>query len=585
MILNDIFRAWLSSNNDLAKTLKANTWKSFHRLLENVQSTPLQSMNHELELTVALNLCVSAWLRNDKESSFTIAKTVTSTVKRVTNTINVNKVIGHNFNDVFQALTSINLYQHLSKTSLDIVLTLLSFIILFSQLEETIIQQFLSFSIKIKKSLRELDTGNLCDEEMKPKRLSLQSKAGHEVQYDHALLGHLIAAKYGLGPEDCEYEGIDHLHATLLRAAGHQQQDAVLALCDRAHQRRQTEAVNSLGLLMEGQLLLKENKIHGALSVFKTIIQKEPENEKAYVAIARCFEIQGKKRQEIETLKILCKIQHFKKCNQSNSGMMNLEDRIIETLLATEPQSYERSLLTLARKCFESGDMVTSSERYLDTLALLEGGEVDLDEDRDVIYQEAVLSLMIIKKYEDCMTLCKYLQEVETVKKRKSRENSYFKLITNFLVGKVYYHLAELRPAIKNLDVSLQACRSLSTEGQNKQKRRKLDTDSLDANSEEGGSSKPLSDPQIVLMLMSRLYFEKSQVLKQLGDLTSQSTALKFSLRLHFSDPVHRIYSELQGRGVEEQGLGLDTAAAKPQSGSDNLCLQFLTDFSNVGKV
>ena len=123
MILNDIFRAWLSLNDDLAKTLKADTWKSFHRLLENVQSTPSQSMNHELELTVALNLCVSAWLRKDKESGLTIAKAVTSTVKRVVCNINVNKVIGHNFNDVFQAVLCI--IHEFVPAALEILLTLL----------------------------------------------------------------------------------------------------------------------------------------------------------------------------------------------------------------------------------------------------------------------------------------------------------------------------------------------------------------------------------------------------------------------------------------------------------------------------
>ena len=589
MTLNDIFRAWLSSNDDLAKTLTANSWKSFFRLLENVQSTPFQSMDSELELTVAHNLCVSAWLRQGGESGQKIAEAVTQTVRRVICNINASKVIGQNFNDVIQALTSLKLYQNLSKTALDIVLTLLGFIILFRQSDKIILQQFLQFSSKMKICLSELNSVDLCDEDNTPKRMSLcsLSKAKSNGQADHSLLRLLIAAKYGLEPEDCDYEDIDNLHSTLIQASVHQRRgdsvhlrDCVLSLCDRAQQRRQSDAVNSLGLMMKGELLLKEKNIHAAFAVFKQIIQKEPENVRVYLSIARCFGLQGEKRQEIETFKTICKIQHFKISNRSdNYDMGNLDERIIETLFPTEPQSFERSLLTLARKCFETGEVVTSSEHYLDTLAMLEV-ESELDEDRVVIFQEAALSLLVNRKYEDCLTLCNQLQEVETATKRKSIDDSYSKLISNFLVGKVYYHLSELRSALKNLDASLQACHSFSTEGQNKQKRRKLnsDTDSQDAKVELGEAPQSRSDPQLLLMLRSRLYFEKSLIFKQLGDSKSQSTALKFSLRLHFSNPVFRVYSQLVGGALE----GRAAETGQSQAVSHNLCLQFLTDFSNV---
>ena len=475
MILNDTLLAWLSSNDDLAKTLTAKSWESFLRLLENVQSTPLQSMDHELELTVANNLCVSAWLRKGGESGQIIAEAVTFTVRRVACNINSSKVIGQSFNDVLQSLTSFILYQHLSKTALDLVLTLLGFIILFRKPEETIIEQFLKFSSKMKICLSELED----NDEKKPTRMSLcsRSQANLGAQCDHSLLRLLIAAKYGLEPFDCDHEDIASLHSSLIQAAVHQRRgDAaqlrgcVLSLCDLAHQRRQSDAVNSFGLLIKGELMLKEKNIHSALALFKQIIKKEPGNMRALLAIARCFELVGEKRKEIETLKSICKIQHFKISNRSDSQeMVNLDERIIETLFPTEPQSFGRSLLTLARKCYESGDIDTASERYLDTLARLEG-DCELDADRVVIVQETALSLLLIRKYEDCLTLCNHLQEVETVKKRKSLEDSYSKLITNFLISKVFYHLGELKPALKNLDVSLQACQSLSTEGQTKER-------------------------------------------------------------------------------------------------------------------
>ena len=96
----------------------------------------------------------------------------------------------------------------------------------------------------------------------------------------------------------------------------------------------------------------------------------------------------------------------------------------------------------------------------------------------------------------------------------KFLEDSYSKLITNFLNSKVFYHLGELKPALKNLDASLQACHSLSTEGQNKEKRRKLDSGGPNEKVEEGGALTVCSDPQLVLMLRSRLYYEKGSPFK-----------------------------------------------------------------------
>ena len=53
MILNGPYRTWTSSNFDLVQTLTAQSWKSFLELLSDVQSVPVQSMNPELEMTVA----------------------------------------------------------------------------------------------------------------------------------------------------------------------------------------------------------------------------------------------------------------------------------------------------------------------------------------------------------------------------------------------------------------------------------------------------------------------------------------------------------------------------------------------------
>ena len=136
---------------------------------------------------------------------------------------------------------------------------------------------------------------------------------------------------------------------------------------------------------------------------------------------------------------------------------------------------------------------------------------------------------------------------------------------------------------MKHLDASLQVCHSLmSSEGQSSEKRRKLESDSSDAAGEGGVSVE--SDLQLVSRLRSRLYYEKSAVFAQLGDAEAQATALKFSLRLSWSQEVARCYAQLQGGTVEESQVLRRRPGGNQSELGNNLCLLYLTDFSTVGK-
>ena len=136
---------------------------------------------------------------------------------------------------------------------------------------------------------------------------------------------------------------------------------------------------------------------------------------------------------------------------------------------------------------------------------------------------------------------------------------------------------------MKHLDASLQVCHSLmSSEGQSSEKRRKLESDSSDAAGEGGVSVE--SDLQLVSRLRSRLYYEKSAVFAQLGDAEAQATALKFSLRLSWSQEVARCYAQLQGGTVEESQVLRRRPEGDQSELGNNLCLLYLTDFSTVGK-
>ena len=136
---------------------------------------------------------------------------------------------------------------------------------------------------------------------------------------------------------------------------------------------------------------------------------------------------------------------------------------------------------------------------------------------------------------------------------------------------------------MKHLDASLQVCHSLmSSEGQSSEKRRKLESDSSDAAAKGGGSVE--GDPQLVTRLRSRLYYEKSAVFAQLGDAEAQATALKFSLRLSWSQEVARCYAQLQGGTVEESQVLRRRPGGDQSELGNNLCLLYLTDFSTVDK-
>ena len=136
---------------------------------------------------------------------------------------------------------------------------------------------------------------------------------------------------------------------------------------------------------------------------------------------------------------------------------------------------------------------------------------------------------------------------------------------------------------MKHLDASLQVCHSLmSSEGQSSEKRRKLESDSSDAAGEVGVSAE--RDPQLVTRLRSRLYYEKSTVFAQLGDAEAQATALKFSLRLSWSQEVARCYAQLQGGTVEESQVLRRRPGGDQSELGNNLCLLYLTDFSTVDK-
>ena len=83
----------------------------------------------------------------------------------------------------------------------------------------------------------------------------------------------------------------------------------------------------------------------------------------------------------------------------------------------------------------------------------------------------------------------------------------------------------------------------------------------------------------MVLRLRARLYYEKSLVYRQRGDTRSQSSALKFSLRVKFSDAVYKHYRD----SVSEPEEARDWAGAgdwPPLSSS--LCLNFIMDLSNI---
>merc|ERR1719259_1322343 len=63
-------------------------------------------------------------------------------------------------------------------------------------------------------------------------------------------------------------------------------------------------------MLLKGEMLLSQDNGSLALTVFNQVIQKDSENIRAFVGVANSFEKMGKYRNELNTWKIICKIQH-----------------------------------------------------------------------------------------------------------------------------------------------------------------------------------------------------------------------------------------------------------------------------------
>lgn len=87
----------------------------------------------------------------------------------------------------------------------------------------------------------------------------------------------------------------------------------------------------------------------------------------------------------------------------------------------------------------------------------------------------------------------------------------------------------------------------------------------------------------MVLRLRARLYYEKSLVYRQRGDTRSQSSALKFSLRVKFSDAVYKHYRDSVSEPEEARYRARSRAGAggwPPLSSS--LCLNFIMDLGNI---
>ena len=145
------------------------------------------------------------------------------------------------------------------------------------------------------------------------------------------------------------------------------------------------------------------------------------------------------------------------------------------------------------------------------------------------------------------------------------------------------YLCGEYKSALRYFDAGLQMCQTPDNAARGRDAKR-IRTES-GASHQEGCTEDDGKEVEIVLRLRARLYYEKSLVYRQRGDTRSQSSALKFSLRVKFSDAVYKHYRDSVSEPEEARDWARSLAGAGAGDWpplSSSLCLNFIMNLSNI---
>ena len=454
---------WIDSNNEAVKCLQSNaseSRKNFEKLLTTLQSVPFQSMNVELELTVAVNLLISRLLSRYQDKfgpdSKLAVNSLTRIVQRITpSSSNLSTEI--DLSDLMKSLFNCQLYLHVNKFSLGLILEIVCMQVILDYKDEKLVKYFLKWIKKMKICNREMKESSatysnlLKVNVLQPTNLS----RGDDNNSSIDILTLLISVKTDIKDtesDDLRCSGDSYgNYEILIRSAKYLREgnvsklrECLECLCDPRTTVRQPEVTTIFCQLLKGEMLIQENKVNLAFGLFKQVIQQDPANIRAYVGIAKCFELLGKFRNELDTWKIICQVHHSHR-NRAKSGettkseLKSFAEVIIDLLFPFVPISLVTSLATWARKCHKLGEYEDSAEVFLDTLAVINNDGDDDDEDPVGVLQEAILAMMIVGKFDECQILCQQLlassNEMDHEKKRKSSERDYSKVISNYLAG------------------------------------------------------------------------------------------------------------------------------------------------------
>jgi len=578
---------------------QSNACQDFYTLLRDIQTVPYQSMMVALELATANNYSISTWLtRNNLENH--VSPCVIITLQRLVKHINPSIDTTDDLESLLQLLLRIKLYQYVSKGDIETIVTLVSleFIISHKKRNHQLISSFMSWLCKMKVCMSELSDQVYNGKSKPPDKINIllnvssnSCDTGHQL----SVLEHLIKVLTDFDEpldsdklSDLEFSDMDQYneHVMLLNAALHLKQGnhsklsaCLNFLCDANNQIKQTELITLLGMLLKGEMLLSQDNGSLALTVFNQVIQKDSENIRAFVGVANSFEKMGKYRNELNTWKIICKIQHKLSNSQpeeKQKTILSFTEKLFHILFPFTSIDQVSSLLTLARKSHKLGENEDAAETFLDTLAIANRDSVEVALFIEIL-QETLLSLLIVEKYDECKIICQHLIEIEDVQERKRRalRSNLVKSVTYFLAGKVGFHTDDFASAMKYFDLSLQHCH-LQTEENNQFKKIRIDETDNDELEEDADVQ---NDLLILIRLRSRIYFEKSVVYQTLSDTKSQVASLKYSLRLHFNPHVYKYYVN---NVKEAQKYDLQKSTNETYCDTKNLCIKYMMDFSNI---
>ena len=344
---------------------------------------------------------------------------------------------------------------------------------------------------------------------------------------------------------------------------------------------KQPELVTRLGKLLRAEFLLEEGRVQSALSSFSEVIQQDADNVRAYNGVAKCFERLGRFQNELEIWNIINSILQRQRGSTLGRTSLDFDEKLIRKLFPCKQMELVEALVTLARKCFKMAEYQDSAEKFLDAIALVSAGDsIPEGLDLNQVKQEAILALLIVGNVQEALLLCQDLAVARKVGgKRKKPDGKQNEVVLKFLLAKCNFLKGDYEASLQYFDQSIRSC--LADVPENK-KEKVIKCEDL-------GQEDTVNDMLTkMIRIRGRLYYEKSLVYKEMGDLEAFKASIRSAIKLDPNENYATVFLEfIETQDDKSEAASLKASMNKfpnPSSGNANVdvVLQFILDSSTI---